>query len=65
MHGVDSTDDDIGPTDTEGNTDLLAYMAGQQSSSGDIHQVSAAKRAPNKQKKLQVNESTLAPPIIQ
>jgi hypothetical protein len=30
MHGVESPDDEKGPTDTEGNTDLLAYMAGQQ-----------------------------------
>jgi hypothetical protein len=60
MHGVESTDDDKGPTGTEGNTDLLAYMAGQQSSSGDIHQVLAAKWAPDKQKKLQVNESKSA-----
>jgi hypothetical protein len=55
MHGVESTDDDKGPTDTEGNTDLLAYMAGLQSSSGDICQVFASKQAPDKQKKLQVN----------
>jgi hypothetical protein len=45
-----STNDD-GPTGTiKGNTDLLAYMAGQQSSSGDIRQVLAAKGALEKQK---------------
>jgi hypothetical protein len=49
---------------TEGNNNLLAYMAGQQSSSGDIHQVLAAKRAPEKQKKWQVNESLSAPPTL-
>jgi hypothetical protein len=36
--------DNVGPTGTtEGNNDLSAYMAVQQSSSGDIHQVLAAK----------------------
>jgi hypothetical protein len=46
------------------NNDLLAYMAGQQSSTGDIRQVLAAKRAPDRQKKRQVNESTSAPPTL-
>jgi hypothetical protein len=49
------------PTGTaEGNNYILAYMAGQQSSSGNINQVLGAKRAPDKQKKRQVNEITSA-----
>jgi hypothetical protein len=48
----------------EGNNDLLAYMAGQQSSIGNICQDLAAKRAPDKQKKRQVNESTSVPPTL-
>jgi hypothetical protein len=55
--------------DAETNNDndvpnLLAYMAWQQSSSGDICQVLAARQAPDKQKKRQVNESTSAPPTL-
>jgi hypothetical protein len=42
-----NNDNDVPPGTTEGNSDLLAYMAGQQSSSGDICQVLAAKQAPD------------------
>jgi hypothetical protein len=59
-----NNDNDVPTGTTEGNSYLLAYMAGQLSSSGDIHQVFAAKRAPYKQKKRQVNESTSAPPTL-
>jgi hypothetical protein len=44
-------DNDVPTGTTEGNNYLLAYMAGQQSSSGDICQVLAIKRAHDKQKK--------------
>jgi hypothetical protein len=37
---------------------ILDYMAGQQSSSGDICQVLGAKQAPDKQKKRLINAST-------
>jgi hypothetical protein len=57
-------DNDASTGTTEGNNDLLAYMVGQQSSSGDICHVLAAKRAPDKQQKRQVNESTSAPPTL-
>ena len=57
-------DNDFPTSTTEGNNDQRAYMAGQQSSSGDIRQVLAAKRAPDKQKKRQVNESTSVPPTL-
>jgi hypothetical protein len=59
-----NNNNDVSTGTTEGNNDLLACMAGQQSFSGDIHQVLAAKRAPDKQKKQQVNESTSAPPTL-
>jgi hypothetical protein len=39
-------------------------MAGQQSSSGDIHQVQATKQAPDKKQKQQVNESASAQPTL-
>jgi hypothetical protein len=51
-------------TTNESTNNLLAYMAEQQTSSGDIRQVLAAKRAPDKQKKRHVNESASAPPTI-
>jgi hypothetical protein len=58
-------DDNESPNGTaEGNSDLLAYMAGQQSSSGDICKVLEAKRAPDKHQKRKVNESTSAPPTL-
>jgi hypothetical protein len=45
-------DDNENPAGSaEGNNNVLAYIAEQQSSSGDIRQVLAAKRAPDKQKK--------------
>jgi hypothetical protein len=59
-----NNDNDVPPGTNESNNDLLAYMAGQQSSSGDICLVLAAKRAPDKQKKRQVNESTSVPPTL-
>jgi hypothetical protein len=59
-----NVDTEVPSGTTEGNNDLLAYMDGQQSSSGDILQVLAAKRAPEKQKKRQVNESLSAPPTL-
>jgi hypothetical protein len=58
---IRTNNNDVPTGTTEGNNDLLAYMAGQQSSSGDIHQVLATKQAPDKQKKRQVNEGTSAP----
>jgi hypothetical protein len=58
------SDNKIKGATNESTNDLLAYMAGQQKSSGDIHQVLAEKRAPDKQKKRQVNESASAPPMI-
>jgi hypothetical protein len=58
------SDNKIKADTNESTNNLLAYMAGQQTSSGDIRQVLAAKRAPDKQKKRQVNESASAPPTI-
>jgi hypothetical protein len=55
-----NNDNDVPTGTTEGNNDLLAYMAGQQPSSGGIRQVLATKGAPDKLKKRQVNESTSA-----
>jgi hypothetical protein len=52
---VHTRDDDADKDDNAEGTDLLAYMAGQHSSSGDIRQVLAAKKVPSKQKKRQVN----------
>jgi hypothetical protein len=50
---VDSGDNN---KDIDNGTELLAYMAGQKSSCGDVWQVLASKQTPDKQKKQQVNE---------
>jgi hypothetical protein len=61
-HEVDYVDSNEGGKDSDNcGTELLAYMAGQKSSSGDIWQVLASKQEPNKNKKRQVNEGTSAP----
>jgi CHASE2 domain-containing sensor protein len=44
---------------------LFAFMAGQGSSSGDIRQVLATKRTPDKSKIRQANESKLTPSTVQ
>jgi hypothetical protein len=49
---------------TDGENALLAFMAGQGSSSGDIRQVLATKRTPDKSKNRQANESKLAPSTV-
>jgi hypothetical protein len=53
--------------DSGNNSDnaLLAIMAGQGSSSGDIRQVLATKSTPDKSKNRQANESKLAPSTVQ
>jgi hypothetical protein len=58
------SDNKIKADTKESTNDLLAYVAGQQTSSGDIRHVLAAKRAPGEQKKRQVKESASAPPTI-
>jgi hypothetical protein len=51
-HKVDCVDpNDIGKDSDDCGTELLAYMAGQKSSSGDIRQVLESKQAPDKNKK--------------
>jgi hypothetical protein len=57
------SDNEIKADTNESTNNLLAYLAGQQTSSGDIR-VLAAKRAPAKQKKRQVTECASAPPTI-
>jgi hypothetical protein len=42
--------------DEDGGSELLAYMAGQKSSCGDVRQVIASKQTPDKNKKCHVNE---------
>jgi hypothetical protein len=64
-HGVDYVDpNEIGKDSDNCSTELLAYMAGQKSSSGDIRQVLASKQAPDKNKKRQVNEGTSDPSTV-
>jgi hypothetical protein len=58
------SDNEIKADTNESTNNLLAYMAGQLTSSGDICQVLATKRARDKQKKRQVDESASAPPSI-
>jgi hypothetical protein len=57
-HKDHTRDDDADKDDNAESTDLLAYMAGQHSSSGDIREVPAAKKVPSKQKS---REGNLAP----
>jgi hypothetical protein len=64
LYTTDVDDNKLFPGD--GNS-LLAYMAGRTSSSGDIRQVLAAKRAPdkNKNKDRKANESVSVPSTVQ
>jgi hypothetical protein len=68
-HDVARLDDVEDIKDTPSNDDeLLAYMAGRTqdtSSSGDIRNVLAAKRAPDKGKPRKANESKSAPSTVQ
>jgi hypothetical protein len=64
-HEVDHVDPNAIEKDSDNcGTELLAYMAGQKSSSGDIWQVLASRQAPDKNKKCQVNEGTSAPSTV-
>jgi hypothetical protein len=63
-HEVDFNDSDDGNKDNDNGTELLAYMAGQKSSCGDVHQVLASNQTTDKQKKRQVNEGTSAPSMV-
>jgi hypothetical protein len=58
-------DDDNKDSGNNGDNALLAFMAGQGSSSGDIYQVLATKRTPDKSKHRQANDSKLAPSTVQ
>jgi hypothetical protein len=66
-HEVNNVDveDDNKDSGNDGDNTLLAFMAGQGSSSGDIRQVLATKRMPDKDKNRQANESKLAPSTVQ
>jgi hypothetical protein len=50
--------------DEDGGSELLAYMAGQKSSCGDVRQVLASKQTPDKNKKRHVNEGNSAPSSV-
>jgi hypothetical protein len=63
-HDVDFDDSGDGNKDNDNGTELLAYMAGQKSSCGDVCQVLASKQTPDKQKKRHVNEGTSAPSTV-
>jgi hypothetical protein len=58
-------DDDNKDSGNNGDNALLAFMAGQGSSSGDISQVLATKITSDKSKNRQANESKLAPSTVQ
>jgi hypothetical protein len=59
-HNVDYADpiDDSNADNDGSNAELLAYMAGQKSSCGDVRQVLASNQTPDKNKKRQANENT-------
>jgi hypothetical protein len=63
-HEVDFNDSGDGNKDNDNGMEPLAYMAGQNSSCGDDHQVLASKQTPDKQKKRQVNEGSSAPSTV-
>jgi hypothetical protein len=48
----------------DGGSELLAYIAGQKSSCGDVRQVLASKQTPDKNKKCQVNKGNSAPSSV-
>jgi hypothetical protein len=48
----------------DGGSELLAYMAGQKSSCGDVWQVLASKQTPDKNKKRHVNKGNSAPSSV-
>jgi hypothetical protein len=58
-------DDDDRDSGNNGDNALLAFMAGQGSSSGDIRQFLAAKSTPDKSKNRQATKSKLAPSTVQ
>jgi hypothetical protein len=58
-------DDDIKDSVNDGDNALLAFMAGQGSSLGNIPRVLVTKRTPDKNKNRQANESKLAPSMMQ
>jgi hypothetical protein len=58
-------DDDNKDSGNNGDNALLAFMARQGSSSGDIHQDFATKSTPDKSKNRQATKSKLAPSTVQ
>jgi hypothetical protein len=49
----------------DGDNALLAFTTGQGASSGDVRQVLATRRTPDKNKNRQANKSKLAPSTVQ